>query len=33
LEASLQLQLELLATVVDRPDEYEIEAVITCFQP
>ena len=33
LEASLQLQLELLATVVDQPDEYEIEAVITCFQP
>ena len=33
LEASLQLQLELQATVVDQPDEYEIEAVITCFQP
>ena len=32
LEASLQLQLELQATVVDQPDEYEIEAVITCFQ-
>ena len=33
LEASLQLKLELLATVVDLPDQYEIEAVITCFQP
>ena len=33
LEASLQLKLELLATVVDQPDQYEIEAVITCFQP
>lgn len=33
LEASLQLKLELLATVVDQPDDYEIEAVITCFQP
>ena len=33
LEASLQLKLELQATVIDQPDEYEIEAVITCFQP
>ena len=33
LEAPLQLKLELQATVVDQPDEYEIKAVITCFQP
>lgn len=32
LEAPLQLKLELQATVVDQPDEYEIEATITCFQ-
>ena len=33
LEQSLQLKLELQATVLDQPDEYEIEATITCFQP
>ena len=33
LEAPLQLILELQATVVDQPAEYEIEAIITCFQP
>jgi len=32
LEAPLQLKLELQATVVDQPDEYEIEAIVTCFQ-
>ena len=33
LEAPLQLKLELQATVVDQPDEYEIDAIVTCFQP
>ena len=33
LEGTLHLKLQLLTTVVDEPENYEIQAVITCFQP